>query len=151
MTLPSRLKTQNRSLQRLDEFENALNINGNQNIAKLRMSIEKRPGANEHSQPSRLEISAQSKDTRLPSQQRESNESRDLGKDDLQVFDMNLFPEGDEIHTSRGRDRSKRTHVFGQLESIRGNEDFEGETEADEDDGTLRARQRAAGLPLVHK
>lgn len=151
MTLPSRLKVQNSSLQRLDEFENALNINGNQNIAKLRMSIEKKPETNDHSHSSRPEIPAHSRDTRLPSQERGSDEPRHLDGGDLRVFDMNLFPEADEVQSSRGRGRSKRRHVFGQLESYRGNEDIEDEIGYDEDDGTMRARQRAAGLPLVHK
>lgn len=150
MTLPSRLKVQNGSLQRLDQFENALNINGSQNIAKLRMSIEDKPEPNDHHQPRTQEIRARSRDTRLPSQERGSHESRPVHDEDLTVLDIDFFPTDEQL-PSRGRGTSKRIHVFGQAECYRGNEDRPDEAEGDEDEGYIRARQRAAGRPVVQK
>lgn len=149
MTLPSRLKVQGRSLQTLDQFENALNINGNQNIAKLRMSIEQKPETNGDHQPGALDIRAQSGDKRLPSQERRADEYR-ADEKDLTILDMDFFP-ADDLQQSRGHRSSKKTHVFGQAENYRGLEDIEDHAAEGEDEGHIRARQRAAGLPLVHK
>ena len=114
------------------------------------MSVERKPEANGHSQSRRLEIRAQSRDARLPSQERGLDESRPAVGDDPNVLDMDFFL-SDEIRPSRGRGSSKKTHVFGQAESYRGNEDVKDNGGDDEDEGYIRARQRAAGLPLVHK
>ena len=114
------------------------------------MSIERKPEVNGNSQSRRLEIRAQSRDTRLPSQERGSAESRPVDGDDPNVLDMDFFSP-DEIQPSRGRYSSKKTHVFGQAESYRDNEDAKDDAADDKDEGYIRARQRAAGLPLIHK
>lgn len=148
MTLPSRLKAQNMSLQTLDQFENALNINGNQNIAKLRMGIAQNSAPTGQQQSARLQVHAQSRDMRLPSQ--EQNQSRAVDEEDPSIFDIDLFP-AEEQPQSRGRSSTRKTHVFGQAENYRGDDDPNDEAIEYEDDGPKRARQRAASLTLVHK
>jgi hypothetical protein len=150
MTLPSRLKAQSMSLQTLDQLEHALNINGRQNIAKLRMGIEQKSELDSHQPPGRLAVRAQSRDTRLPSQERSSDESRAADEEGLTVFDVDFFP-ADEPQQSHGRGSSRKTHVFGQAENYRGDEDSKDEGAGGEDEGYKRACQRAAGLPLIHK
>src|SRR5258708_7067804 len=83
ITLPSRLKPQNMSLQTLDEFANTLNINGRQNIAKLRMGLDRNSYPNGHEQSGRFDIQAQKKDTRLPSLETPLDESRIADEDGL--------------------------------------------------------------------
>jgi hypothetical protein len=149
MTLPSRLKAQSRSLQTLDQFENALNINGSQNIAKLRMSVEHKLETNGSDRTTRQNISAQSRDTRLPLQKRHRHESWSA-YDELTVLDMDFFPT-EEPQQGRARSSLKKTHVFGRAENYRGAEYPQDESAEDEDKGYIRARRRAAGLPLVNK
>lgn len=150
MTLPSRLKAQNKSLQRLDQFENALNINGSQNIAKLRMSINYIGETNGSSEPSNLKIRAESRDSRLPSQERGADTARPASADHPDVLDIDFFAP-DDMDSTRSRGTSKKTHVFGQTESFRGHDEREDEAVENEDEGLLRARYRAAGLSLVRK
>ena len=61
MTLPSRLRLGNGSRASLDELVNVLNVNGNQNIAKVRMSIDQKDAPNGHHGSARLKIRAQSR------------------------------------------------------------------------------------------
>ncbi|RDW71339.1 tubulin nucleotide-binding protein [Coleophoma cylindrospora] len=156
MTLPSRLKSGTPSRELLDHTGNALNINGNQTIARLRMSIQQKPEAestringDRHQPP---DIRAQSRDTRMPTRN-QSKASPEAGdKDDPDVFDMDFFPANiQEVAGARGM--SKKPHVFGQAENWRGPDNGHDEEElADvEDEGFTRARRRALGLPLVHK
>lgn len=150
MTLPSRLKGQNSSRETLDQLVNALNINGNQNIAKLRMSIDQKKALNGHSRPGRsLEVGSQSNDARMPSQDRRADDSHDEGEDEVSTFDMEFFP-SESLEQNRGRRNPKKPHVFGQAESHRSEKTTRnGATE--EDQGFQRARRRAAGLPIIQK
>lgn len=146
MTLPSRLKATRESL---DQLASALNINGNQNIAKLRMSIDQKVSLNGYHRSGRLEVQAESRDLRVPSQERYNHTSNVPDENDLTTFDMDFFPTetGEQI---RGRRIVKKPHVFGQAENYRGVENPEDE-EANDDEGYERARRRAAGLPVIHK
>jgi len=145
MTLPSRLKS---SRETLDQLASALNINGNQNIAKLRMSIDQKATLNGHDRPGRLEVRAQSRDMRIPSQELSANNSIQ-DDEDPDIFDIDFFPTeaADQVRGSR---TVKKIHVFGQAETYRGGEDQQEETNEDEE-GHDRARRRAAGLPIIHK
>jgi len=154
MTLPSRLKLRDGAIQTLDHIASALNINGNQNIAKLRMSIDQKCTSvvNGRHRVGRLEVRAQSRDSRLPSQVR-SNDEPDIAEgDDVTTFDMDFFP-AEAAEQGRGRWSVKKTHVFGQAENYRGDEDTEEneKMDLDEDEGFERARRRAAGLSVIHK
>jgi hypothetical protein len=147
MTLPSRLKA---TRETLDQLGSALNVNGNQNIAKLRMSIDQKVALNGHHLSGRLEVRAESRDMRVPSQERHNHTSDVPDENDLTTFDMDFFPTetGEQI---RGRRSVKKPHVFGQAENYRGDEIPEDEKTNEEDEGYERARRRPAGLPVIHK
>jgi hypothetical protein len=146
MTLPSRLKA---SRETLDQLSNALNINGNQNIAKLRMSIDQKAVLNGNDRTGRLEVRAQSRDVRVPSQERPLHTMQE--DQEPSILDMDFFSTEAGDHT-RGRRTVKKTHVFGQAETYRGdNDEQDNETTNEEDESYERARRRAAGLPIIHK
>jgi len=148
MTLPSRLKGLEGRSQSLDEIAGALNVNGNQNIAKLQMTIGSKSQTNGDGRQGRLEARAQSRDVRMPSQNglESDPETRD---DDIAALDLDLFPT-DEPAPTRGRPNTKATHIFGQAEAFRGDDDVR-DRDDDDFDGQERARRRAAGLPIIHK
>jgi len=148
MTLPSRLKAKRETL---DQLESSLNVNGNQNIAKLRMSINQQATTNGHYRAGRLEVRAESRDARLPSQDRSANNDPSLEDGELSVFDIDFFP-SESADQSRGRNRRvQRPHVFGQAETYRGSGETEDLEANKEDEGAERAHRRAAGLPLIHR
>lgn len=148
MTLPSRLKVQRETL---DQLASALNVNGNQNIAKLRMSIDQTASLNGHHRPGRLEVRTESRDARVPSQGPGDSGNPILGEEDLSIFDMDFFP-SESVDYSRRQSRSvKIPHVFGQAETYRGEMKTGDEETNEEDEGPERARRRAAGLPVIHK
>jgi hypothetical protein len=151
MTLPSRLKARDGTRETLDQIASALNINGNQNIAKLRMSIDQKAALNGHDRPGRLEVRAQSRDMRIPSRERSSDAPQIMGtdEDDVATFDIDFFPT-EAIEQMRGRQSTKNAHVFGQAENYR-DEDLQSEPANEEEEGHERARRRAAGLPIIQK
>jgi hypothetical protein len=151
MTLPSRLKARNGIRETVDGITSALNVNGNQNIAKLRMSIDQKAvsALNGHSQPGRLEGRTQSRDMRISSRERSTDAPQLEDEDDVALFDMDFFPtEAKEL--IRGRRSTKKPKIFGQAENYR-NEDLTSEQDNEEDVGYERTRRRAAGLPVIHK
>jgi len=152
MTLPSRLRLGNGSRASLDELVNVLNVNGNQNIAKVRMSIDQKDAPNGHHGSARLKIRAQSRDTRMPSQERRSEtESFSQADQELKTFDMDFFP-SEVNEQSRGQRAVKEPHVFGQAETHRADDQKENEIgETAEEAGHERARRRAAGLPIIQR
>ena len=145
MTLPSRLKAKRESL---DELANALNVNGNQNIAKLRMSIDQQSALNGIHESENVDTRGEGRDRRMPSQVESAGDASI--EEDLSVFDIDFFP-AEAADQSRGRRRNiKKAHVFGQAETYRG--DDENVDHANKvDEGQQRARRRAAGLPIIHK
>lgn len=155
MTLPSRLRALNGQRQTLDEIAGALNVNGNQKIAKLQMSIgpnsEPRQANGDH-RPGRLEVQAraQSRDSRMPSQDRRAA-VLDTDDENTIALDIDFFP-SEEIDRSRVRRPAKAAHLFGQAENLRGDEgNLANSPDKDDFDGQERARRRAAGLPILHK
>ena len=150
MSLPSRLKMTNGSRQTMDRLISALNINGSQNIAKLRMSVDQTAAPNGHHRPGRLDAPAESRDPRLRSQDRSDQNLPADGESALTTFDMDFFPVETGEQTRR-RSSNKEPHVFGQAEGYRVPE-LPGSQEAtEEDEGYDRARRRAAGLPLIQR
>jgi hypothetical protein len=153
MTLPARLRVQNGQRQTLDEIAGSLNVNGNQRIAKLQMSIG--PEVESHSQngdlrPGRLEFVAQSRDSRMPSHNGRATDS-EADIENAINLDMDFFPfeEPDRI---RGRRPVKKIHLFGQAENYRGEDESPGNgMDEDQFDGQERSKRRAAGLPILHK
>ncbi|KAE9379258.1 tubulin nucleotide-binding domain-like protein [Stipitochalara longipes BDJ] len=150
MSLPSRLKIQNGRRQTMDGLISALNINGNQNIAKLRMSVDQSTALNGQYKPGGLAAPAESRDLRIPSQDRGVSSSHGDEKLDLITLDMDFFPAEVGEQTSR-QQSNKEPHVFGQAEAFRVREAIGPQETNGEDEGYERARRRAAGLPLIHK
>lgn len=149
MSLPSRLKMVRGSRQTMDGIISAVNVNGNQNIAKLRMSIDQNAAPNGHKRHGRLAVPTESRDLRVRSQERIIHDAQ-ADETDVKIFDMDFFPEetGDQ---PRERRSDKETHVFGQAEGYRVQENIHSLQANEEEDGGERARRRAAGLPLIQK
>lgn len=145
MTLPSRLRSRNGQRETLDQLASAINVNGNQNIAKLQMSITNKP---ESEQANGTSHTSEGQDIRM----RESN-GHYAGdhSGDLAPFDMSFFPSSDLPTGVRGPKSTKEAHIFGQVESSRGSDLFDGDGARHDFDGQERARRRAAGLAIIHK
>lgn len=155
MTLPSRLKLQDGGRETIDQLTSALNINGNQNIAKLRMSIDQPQVINGRHEPGRLNPHSREGDMRAPLQERRVTGAVTAGHEyELRTLDMDLFPSetGEQV---RGCRTTKRPHVFGQAEYHRSDEkgvaDDANEMHWEMGEGYERARRRAAGLPIIQK
>ena len=134
----------------MDQLISALNINGNQNIAKLRMSVDQTAAPNGHHRPGRLDAPAESRDPRLRSQDRSDHKPPADGESALTTFDMDFFPVETGEQTRR-RSSNKEPHVFGQAEGYRVPELPGSQEVNEEDEGYDRARRRAAGLPLIQR
>lgn len=149
MTLPSRLKAQDGRRETIDELTSSLNINGNQNIAKLRMSIDQEKLSNGHQEPGMPDQHSQGGDTRTPMHERRSaNNSSNIIEPN--TLDMDFFAsETSDQH--RGRWNVKKTHVFGQAEYHRMDEEEDTDQSSGMDAGHERARRRAAGLTIIQK
>jgi hypothetical protein len=149
MSIPSRLKLHGSARQTFDQLSNALNVNGNQTIAKLRMSVDQQSSLNGNGQPAAVEGGAQMSDSRIPF----GNGHVDAGSNDEEekprTFDIDFFP------TETGEQprgcRTRKPHVFGQTENFRKDHDLEETKIIGDDGGYERARRRAAGLPIIQR
>lgn len=142
-SLPSRLKAQDNARQTFAQFSNAVNINGNQTIAKLRMSVDQESAFNGHS---KANGETQGSDSRVNGNVDDS----DLGgEEEPKTFDMDFFPT-ETGEQSRGSS-TKKPHIFGQLENSRKNRDLQESYFVREDEGYERARRRAAGITIIQK
>ena len=154
MSLPSRLKVREGTRETLDQITSALNVNGNQIIAKIRMSVDLKSVAvlngQGHDRPGRLEVRAQSRDMRLPSRERSIDTLQTTAEDDIATLDMDFFPT-EATEQTRGRHSIKKAHLFSQAEVYRDDEDHNSDKANEEDEGHERARRRAAGLPIIQK
>ncbi|CZS95784.1 hypothetical protein WAI453_001615 [Rhynchosporium graminicola] len=151
MTLPSRLRLQNGARESLDELVNVLNVNGNQNIAKLRMSIDHNSAPTGHHRSARLNIHAQGRDARLPSQERRNEDSTSHDDNELKTHDIDFFPT-EASEQSRSRRTVKVPHIFGQAETYRADDQKKNHSEQTDDEaGHERARRRVAGLTIIQK
>lgn len=154
MTLPSRLKPREGVRQSLDGLAASLNVNGNQKIARLKLSIgfdavqEETNGVHSGLNPGPTEALQSRSDARMPLQNGRASVVPAVDDDDV-MFDMDLFPTYDPS-SSRGRNTSMKCHIFGQAEAFRG-VGTDAHLEADDFDGLTRARRRAAGLPIIYR
>lgn len=147
MTLPSRLKPRDGSRETIDELASSLNINGNQNIARLQMSIDQQELPNGHHDEGALDPHSQNGDTRTPFHERRAdNGAPDTSE--AKNLDMNFF--AFESSDYRSRRDTKTIHVFRQAEYHRSDEE-PGTVESIMDAGRERARRRAAGLTIIQK
>jgi hypothetical protein len=134
----------------LDEIAASLNVNGNQNIARLQMTIgskESPEQSNGESRSGQLVVPSQTRDSRMPLQDGRAMAGTPPDEDEAPL-DMDLFP-SEELNLGRGRHATKRLHIFGQAEVSRGEDDED--SEDNDFDGQERSRRRAAGLSIVHK
>ncbi|KAI9871748.1 MAG: mtDNA inheritance, partitioning of the mitochondrial organelle [Pleopsidium flavum] len=151
MTLPSRLNPVDGKRCMLNEFEAALNTNGNQKIAKLQCSI-----IDPETSPWRHAPSGDpaTRDRRLPTSRqyianttdRLERDGKELPYAGLPALDIDLFPRGNESYGNN----VKRAHLFGQVESFRGDHEHS-EPQEEEEDGFARKRRRIDGLPIIEK
>ncbi|KAB8296846.1 hypothetical protein EYC80_002257 [Monilinia laxa] len=150
MALPSRLKPQNGLRQTLDQLSSTLNVNGNQNIAKLRMTVKQKSEtvASDNVQ-TRINGHSHATDTRISSAGTFSRGEDVAEESDAANFDIDFFPT-ETGEQNRGRQKPGKVHVFGQVENYRGDEEYDEENDRN-DEGRERARRIAASLPLLSK
>lgn len=144
MTLPSRLRSGGGRRGRLDDMEAALNVNGNQRIANVQMSITD-PLVPTHKQLA----GGQVHDGRMRGSNPDGKHHEDQFVASDPRLDMDFFcGEAQATYTNAFRARKqKRNRVFGYVESVRGDMEWD---EADEV-GDTRKRRRLAALPTIEK
>jgi len=148
MTLPSRLRSSLNARETLDQLENTLNINGNQNIAKLQMSI---PQQNITNGSTNGTNSGANNDVRMATNGHAAEEQKPIDDESESSYDLDFFSI-DLGDYSRGRRSSSQNHVFGQARNSRGMEvEDQNQTNRSTDLGQERARRRAAGLKITRR
>ncbi|MCJ1471228.1 mtDNA inheritance, partitioning of the mitochondrial organelle [Pseudocyphellaria aurata] len=163
MTLPSRLRPGGGTRGRLDDMAAALNVNGRQRIANVQMSITD-PLVSNHSRPA----GGKSQDSRMRGSHTDGprNEDQSLAGEVRQDMDF-YCGEAHATRTNafRAPRPPRRHHVFGRVDSVRGNVgdtgDYTGDTRGtrgldtgrdDEDEvGDTRKRRRLAALPRTER
>ncbi len=148
MTLPTRLKPVDGQQYTLNRLEAGLNSNGHQNIARLQYSV---PDSETFHSPQA------GTDERIPTTGRDiaistdglGENGKDAPNEGLPTFDIDLIPEG---MGSNGQ-KIGRTHVFGQVENLRGDPRSSEPQYQDvaDDEAVARKRRRTAGLPSIEK
>ncbi|KAL9117326.1 MAG: hypothetical protein Q9187_006140, partial [Circinaria calcarea] len=151
VTLPSRMRNDDQKRRTFNDLEAALNVNGNQRIARLQCSI---LDPEELARQRRTRLRAAQKDQRAPGAERsnvpvaeDELQAGDAGAEDL---DIDFFPGEPQSMSSYGRKTAKAAHIFGQIDSYRGNFE-EPDRDHEEDEGYARKRRRIAGLPMVER
>lgn len=159
VTLPSRLRASNGRWWMLNDFEAALNVNGNQRIAKLECSL-KDPEVLVEQRRERGIKEANTADQRMPvkapgtSKLLDDKSGLQAAKDaSLGCLDIDFFAghsgqtEATMVQSGQRARVAKESHVFGHTDSLRG--DFERASgEDDGEAGLTRKRRRIAGMPL---
>ncbi|KAI0997660.1 hypothetical protein K3495_g10527 [Podosphaera aphanis] len=138
MTLPSRLKPSNSGRATLDQLFSSLNVNGNQKIAMLRMSIDPK-ATTDDCQPD--------KDQRISGATNGDTDSA-LPKSDPQSFDIDFFPTETGEQFKR---RPKKKYIFSQLESHRIKSDSPRSVKCKIDKESRQRQRRAAGLTILEE
>jgi hypothetical protein len=136
MTLPSRLKASREKQVTLTQLEGLLNVNGNQKIACLQLSVSK-PEFGDSQSPSYPTV------TVCDPRQTGGSNKEDTTPAGLVTLDMDLSPR--EIGRSQ-KWPSPKVHTFGQVEVVRGTP-----SNMTSVDSAHQLRQRLAGLPVVQR
>ena len=146
ITLPSRLRPDGGKRGLLDDMEAALNVNGNQRIGKVQMSL---PDPLVPKGQQRVAGETEDDRTRGPNTQGLFHEDAFLAS--AASLDMDFFYGA--APTSRGfhAHSEKKDHVFGQVEIMRGNTGPTHEQDDGHADGNTRKRRRYASLPILEK
>ncbi|KAH8663517.1 tubulin domain-containing protein [Tricladium varicosporioides] len=147
VSLPSRLKMQSSSRETFGTLANCLNVNGNQTIAKLRMSIDQKLETNRDHKD---DADGAAGDSRMPLHKGGAELFDVSEQNEVSTLDMDFFPTetGEQSHR---RPITKTPHVFGQTENFRADKHEEGQDNVQSYDGYERARRRAAGLPILQR
>lgn len=146
MTLPSRLRPGSSKRGFLGDLENALNVNGNQRIAQLQYKVfDPDTEVQQHTK------SGESKDDRMP-----SNINRTLvGEDDSEAVnpDLDISLSGCDIGSQSSLNQRRQSdHIFGAVETIRGQAEAVKDEEAEDDETRyMKKRKRFAGLPVIER
>ena len=148
MTLLSRFRSSNTTRETLGQLESTLNINGNQNIARLQLTIAQNAKTNGDMKGI---VSRAHNDLRIasnvdvePDENGDNNVAGTPYEMDFLAIDL-----GDQ---SRERRSSQRNHVFGQAQNVRADtHEVEVGKSGIDDLGYERARRRAAGLTITRR
>lgn len=157
VTLPSRLRANNGQWWVLNDFEAALNVNGNQRIARLECSL-RDPKVLAEQRRERGIKEASTADQRTPvtgpgtSNLLDDESGLQAAKDaSLRHLDIDFFAGHSMIPSGQLTRIAKERHVFGHTDSFRG--DYERPSSGDDgvEAGLARKRRRIAGLPLAER
>lgn len=121
VTIPSRLRSSERGRGTLQDMEEAINSTGKRRIAKLGLSL---------ADPDVL-ASRSASDSRQPDKTASTVYGEDEEGDDLRSFDIDVFTK--DYRVSRVGPR-KKEHIFGRVETARGNWDLEDADQRDPHD-----------------
>ena len=145
MTLPSRLRATEERRGSLDQFEAALNINGNQRIAKLQYSLV------EPKEELYKDSKSGSQDDRQPLRTYGDLTYDKVGPQAANIhFDIDFFPSMQcQAIAPKLKNSPIEDHTFGQVESYRGRTAMECSNDVEE--GFSRKRRRLAGLPILER
>ena len=154
-TLSSRLrKDDGLRLHRLNDSELALNVNGNQRIARLQANVVSSEAVSHL--PEIAPAKPSERDDRVPQKRSTQIVPPGEDKEEQQVRDLDLdfFPSGPPSQPRFNNLALKPAHTFGQLETSRvamnttPRQTSEEDDDIDEDETVARKRRRIAGLPV---
>ncbi|MCJ1251508.1 mtDNA inheritance, partitioning of the mitochondrial organelle [Trapelia coarctata] len=152
MTLPCRLRGDDRTHPTFDSFEAALNVNGNQRIARLQASV-----LDPQVLEDRLKKEAKlgGHDRRAPTATRShmllDEEDHREPRGDGQDPDIDLLPGETRPLPYQSMKSPKPAHVFGRVDSVRGPFKEGDSQERNEDEGFSGKRRRATGMPVAER
>lgn len=149
LTLPSRLRLSSYARETLNQLENTLNINGNQNIARLQLSLPEK-GTADRDINSAFPSAHNDRRTTSSNDHAQEDEYGDADVSNI-IYDVDFF-NNDDVGQHRRRKSFNRNHVFGRAQNLRAGifeEEIEGH--GTDDLGHERARRRAAGLSITRK
>ena len=145
----------------LNDLEAALNVNGNQRIARMTGSF-----WSESEEKAKESSVRQERDTRLPVAGVNTFVEEDEMETETPDLDIDFFPCTPQVTTRRRGKAIPKSHIFGQILSYRGGggkeevgsnktstnyQEDNNDNDEDEDAGYTRKRRRTAGLPLLEK
>jgi hypothetical protein len=134
----------------LTELEAALNINGNQRIAKLQFSVldpgHLKDARENHIAGGQSDERMQHIDIRLALRGQGSGEDT---SDISEKLDIDVFPPESQDTRLRFKKIKKAAHVFGQAECLRIPNGDDRNQKIEEDEGKSRRQRQAAGLPVI--
>ena len=149
VTLPCRLRGDNLQRTTFDNFEAALNVNGNQRIAQLGLSI-----LNAHELEDKLAKQGQHgrHDSRVADlNSGYSRTGADHFEDESErpeKLDLDLLPSKESNALLLNGSARKTTHIFGRVDSFRGPFERPSPAEDEDDDEYARKRRRLMGASI---